>query len=96
MSDYGLDNAPLADLGFAFSLAEGDPISMNYSSLHPVDIVGDGPIKEMGLRPIDDVNIDMPDHLINEDFAGIYNSANLNYPSLIASVNPVAPPDYGL
>ncbi|CAN8062460.1 unnamed protein product [Agarophyton chilense] len=95
VGDYGLDTAQLADLGFAFSPTDSIPISVNHSSFHSINIDEDVPIKEVGLGSFDDLSDEISDHVNSEEFSSIYDSTNLNYPSLIASINPIAHPDYG-
>lgn len=90
-SEFGMDVAPLSDLAATFTSDGIVPIA--------------APSADLAVRATDGVSFgsagngeDFGHHLPCDDHdigVGAFSNSNLPYPSLIASINPVAPPDYG-
>lgn len=95
-NDFGMDVVPLTDFGVALSGYEDGIVPIadpnvdlgiaNRGSSEGTNFASVGNGEDFGHHlPCDDHDV-----MVN-----VYNTNNLNYPSLMPSINPVAPPDYG-
>lgn len=95
-NDFGMDVAPLSELGVTLTGYEdgigqiADP-GTNFGLSNRVPC--EGPVFANVVNTEDfGPHVPCDDHDV---MANVYNTSNLNYPSLMPSINPVAPPDYG-
>lgn len=95
-NDFGMDVAPLTDFGVSLSGFEDGIVPIADLNVD-LGIVNKGSAEGTNFASVGNGE-DFGHHLPCDDhdvMVNVYTTNNLNYPSLMPSINPVAPPDYG-
>ena len=91
-NNFALDTPPLGDFSVPFTLSDAGMIELP-------DEPGDlGVTYESALKDEMVSNQEAGEKIAEDDsgaLSNVYNTTHSNFPSLMASINPVAPPDYG-
>lgn len=95
-NDFGMDVAPLTEFGVSLAGYEDGIVPIADPSVE-LGVSNRGSSEGTAFANVANAE-DFGPHLPCDDhdvMVNVYNTNNLNYPSLMPSINPVAPPDYG-